>query len=244
MAMITYSGMTHPGRVRENNEDAWQVEPELRLAVLADGMGGHACGEVGSALTIEGVIAYCRHPLEELSPEQLVKEAIRHANHQVFETAKLRTECKGMGSTVVLAHWSPPELMIANVGDSRAYLWRGGRLAQLSCDQNVATELRTRLGFSEEQIQRVPGRNALTMAVGSFEDVLVITHAETWRDGDQILLCSDGLYGPVPDATIAEVLAGGGTLEVRIQKLVDCAIEAGGPDNVTALLLEYRTDTV
>jgi len=239
MAMIQYSGLTHPGRVRENNEDAWQVEPDLCLAVLADGMGGHACGEVGSALTIEGIVSYCRHPEEELKPEMLVKEAVRHANRRVFEAGKKRTECKGMGSTVVLAHWSP-DLVIANVGDSRAYLWRGEKLKQLSSDQNVASELRMRLGFSEEQIQRVPGRNALTMAVGSFEDVLVITRAEAWQDGDQILLCSDGLYGPVPDPIIAEVLIGSGGLEDKIKQLVDRANDAGGPDNVTAILLEYR----
>lgn len=242
--MISYSGLTHPGRVRENNEDAWHVAPELCLAVLADGMGGHACGEVGSDLTIEGVVSYCRSPKEELQPEQLVKEAVRHANRVVFEAAKERTECKGMGSTVVLAHWSPPELIIANVGDSRAYLWRNGRLAQLSRDQNVASELRARLGFTDEQIQRVPSRHALTMAVGSFEEVLVLTHAQAWQDGDQVLLCSDGLHGPVPDGMIAEVLAGSGGLQEKIQILVDRAIDAGGPDNVTAVLLEYRTDSV
>jgi len=241
---IAYSGLTHPGRIRENNEDAWQVAPELCLAVLADGMGGHACGEVGSALTIEGVISYFRQPPEDLQPEQLVKEAVRHANRHVWDAAKARPECANMGSTVVLAHWSASKFIIANVGDSRAYLWRDGRLVQISYDQNVAGELRTRLGFTEEQIQRVPDRHALTMAVGSAEQVLVHTHAETFQDGDEVLLCSDGLHGPVGDAMIREVLAAHGTLQEKIQKLVDCANDAGGPDNITAVLLEYRTDGV
>ena len=239
---VAYSGLTHPGRVRTNNEDAWHVDPELRLAVLADGMGGHACGEVGSALTIEGVISYLREPPEALPPEQLVKEAVRHANQRVWDAAQARPECSNMGSTVVLAHWSADGFIIANVGDSRAYLWRDGGLAQLSYDQNVAGELRARLGFTEEQIQRVPGHQALTMAVGGSEHVLVLTHAEAFEDGDELLLCSDGLHGPVGDEMIRDVLAAGGTLQEKIKKLVDCANDAGGPDNITAVLLEYRTD--
>jgi PPM family protein phosphatase len=239
---IAYSGLTHQGRVRSNNEDAWQVEPDLCLAVLADGMGGHACGEVGSAITIEGVISYFRQPPEPLQPEQLVKEAVRQANRRVLDAAKARPECSNMGSSLVLAHWSEREFIIANVGDSRAYLRRGGRLAQLSYDQNVAGELRTRLGFSEEQIRRVPERHALTMAVGSCEHVLVLTRTEALVDGDEVLLCSDGLHGPVGDAMILEVLTAHGTLQDKIQRLVDCANEAGGPDNITAVLLEYRTD--
>jgi protein phosphatase len=239
---IAYSGLTHPGRVRANNEDAWQVEPDLRLAVLADGMGGHACGELGSAITIEGVVSYFCRPPETLQPEQLVKEAVRHANRRVFDAAKARPECSNMGSTVVLAHWSAQRFIIANVGDSRAYLRRDGRLAQLSYDQNVAGELRAHLGFSEEQIRRVPERHELTMAVGSSEQVLVLTHTEAFEDRDEVLLCSDGLHGPVGDAMILEVLAAGGSLQEKIQTLVDCANAAGGPDNITAVLLEYRTD--
>jgi PPM family protein phosphatase len=239
---IAYSGLTHPGRVRLNNEDAWQVDPDLCLAVLADGMGGHACGEVGSALTVDGVIFYFRQPPEPLQPEQLVKEAVRHANRRVRDAAKAHPECANMGSTVVLAHWSAGGLIVANVGDSRAYLCRDGRLRQLSCDQNVAADLRARLGFSEEQIQRVPARHALTMAVGGSEHVLVLTHAEAFEDGDELLLCSDGLHGPVGDAMILEVLAARATLEEKLQKLVDSANAAGGPDNITAVLLEYRTE--
>ncbi len=239
---IVFSGLTHPGRLRDNNEDAWQVEPDLCLAVLADGMGGHQCGEVGSALTIDGVISYFRQPPEDLALEQRVKEAVRHANRRVLDAAKARPECGNMGSTVVMAHWSARDLIVGNVGDSRAYLCRDGRLAQLSHDQNVAAELRTRLGFTEEQIQRVPDRNALTMAVGSVEHVLVLTHGETLQDGDELLLCSDGLHGPLGDAMIREVLAASGTLREKAQKLVDSANATGGPDNITVVLLEYRTD--
>jgi len=167
---------------------------------------------------------------------------VEEANKRVLTAAQSDSELEGMGTTLVAALDLPEGFAIASVGDSRAYLWRAGRLAQLSYDQNVASELRTRLGFSEEQILRVPDRNVLTMAVGSFEHVLVVTHTQVWEDGDEVLLCSDGLHGPVGDAMIQEVLAARGTLQEKIHKLVDCANDAGGPDNITAVLLEHRTD--
>ena len=145
-----------------------------------------------------------------------------------------------MGSTVVLALWSGAELVLANVGDSRAYLYRAGELRQLTYDQNFANELRTRLGFSEDRLRSMPNRNVLTMAVGIFEEVLIRTHIQTLQPGDQVLLCSDGLYGPVEDETIAACLAAAGGLDETVRKLIAMANEAGGPDNVTVILLEYE----
>jgi protein phosphatase len=171
--------------------------------------------------------------------ESAAKEAIRAANAKVLDTARHRRECDGMGSTVVLALWRGAELVLANVGDSRAYLYRGGELRQLTYDQNFANELRTRLGFSEDRLRSMPNRNVLTMAVGIFEEVLIRTHAQSLEVGDQILLCSDGLYGPVADELIAESLARAEGIDQKVQRLLAMANEAGGPDNVTAILLEY-----
>jgi protein phosphatase len=237
---IAWWGATHPGRKRDNNEDAWLVDEPLRAAVLADGMGGANCGEVGSALTIQGVIEYLRSPEDGLSDEDVVKEAIRSANRKVQSAARERVECDGMGSTVVLAMWRLPEIVIANVGDSRAYLCRQGGLSQLSYDQNFANELRSSLGFSEERVRKMPNRNVLTMAIGTFEHVLVRTHIAAVESGDRILLCSDGLHGPVDDATIARILAESATVQEGVDRLIDCANLRGGPDNVTAVLLEYK----
>jgi protein phosphatase len=237
---ISWWGASDTGRFRENNEDAFHVDDGLCAAILADGMGGADCGEVGSAETIAGVIDYLRNPEPGLSSEELAMEAIRAANRRVLETARRRSECEGMGSTVVAALWRPPEMVIANVGDSRAYLCRSGRLRQLSYDQNFANELRTNLGFSEECVLAMPNRNVLTMAVGTFEHVLVRIHIHRLEAGDQILLCSDGLHGPVDHATILRILGEPATLRDKVERLIQCANHKGGPDNVTAVLLEYK----
>ncbi len=236
--MLAY-GATHRGRKRENNEDAFHIEEPLAIAILADGMGGESCGEVGSAITVRAVTEYMSAPEPGLSREEVVKEAIRAANRQVIDAAKLRTECDGMGSTIVMAVWDGSEVIIANVGDSRAYLYRGGELRQLSYDQNFANELRTKLGFSEERLRTMPNRHVLTMAVGPFEHVLVRTHAERLEPGDRVLLCSDGLHGPVDHDTIARLVGAYRQLSQSVEALIDCALENGGPDNVTAVLLEY-----
>ena len=239
--MLVY-GATHPGRKRENNEDAFRIEEGLSAAILCDGMGGENCGEVGSEITLRVVAEYLAKPEDGLTPEEVMKEAIREANRQVIEDAKRRTECDGMGSTIVMAMWKGPDVIIANVGDSRAYLYRNGELRQLSYDQNFANELRTKLGFSEERLRTMPNRHVLTMAVGPFEHVLVRTHTEHLEPGDRLLLCSDGLHGPVHNETIAQVIGAFGELEHAVDALINCALESGGPDNITAVLLEYRSE--
>lgn len=239
-SQILAAGATHPGRARENNEDAWSVEPSLRAAILSDGMGGENCGEVCSAITVESVTTYLQSPETGLSLEDLAKEAIRSANRRALEVARQRRECRGMGATVVLALWNPPEIVVANVGDSRGYVFRNGDLRQVTYDQNFANELRTNLGLSEERVRSMPNGHVLTMAVGTSDQVLIRTHRETLVPGDEVLLCSDGLHGPVDHATLVRVLSEAGTLREKVERLIACANQNGGPDNVTAVLLEYR----
>jgi protein phosphatase len=237
---IRWFGATDVGRSRPNNEDCFHVDDGLQTAILADGMGGANCGEVGSAETVEGVLRYLRDPEDGLQPEELVKEAIRAANRRVLDAARARQECDGMGSTVVVALWRPPEILLANVGDSRAYIYRGGVLRQVSYDQNFANDLRVSLGFSEERARAIPNGNVLTMAIGAFEHVLIRTHAERLQSGDLVLLCSDGLHGPVGHDAICRILGEPTSLRERVEKLIACANQSGGPDNVTAVLLEYK----
>ncbi len=239
MPKLDAFGITDLGLARENNEDAWLIDPALSIAIVADGMGGAACGEIASGLTIETVAAYLRSPLEDLPPEQSIREAIREANRRVLDRARGEPGCEGMGSTIVAAFWNLPRVIIANVGDSRAYLWRGGALRQLSYDQTLVNELRKRLGLTQEQVDSYAHKNVLTMAVGTTEDVLIQTCEETLAPGDQMLLCSDGLHGPVGDQALAEILAEAGSLRDTLGKLVDRAKAAGGEDNITAVLLQY-----
>ena len=156
-------------------------------------MGGQSCGEVGSAITIQTVTEYLAAPEDGLTSRGDLQGGHSRGQPQGARSGQMRTECEGMGSTVVMALWEGAEMVLANVGDSRAYLLRAGGLRQLSYDQNFANELRTKLGFSEERVRNMPNRNVLTMAVGSFEHVLVRTHVESLAAGDRILLCSDGL---------------------------------------------------
>ena len=235
-------GATDAGLHRGNNEDAFLIEENLQAAILADGMGGQNCGEVGSAITIQAVAEYLSRPEEGLTTEEAAKEAIREANRRVIATALERRECDGMGSTIVMALWQLPEIVIANVGDSRAYLYRAKELRQLSYDQNFANELRTKLGFTEDRVRIMPNRNVLTMAVGSFEHVLVRTHVERLRVGDRILLCSDGLYNPVDHATITRIIGEASSLKQKVERLIARALENGGPDNITAVVLEYGAE--
>jgi serine/threonine protein phosphatase PrpC len=214
------------------------VEPALSAAILADGMGGENCGEVGSAITVETIAHYLRAPESGLSLEELARESIRAANRRVIEAARERAECDGMGSTVVLALWRLPDLLIANVGDSRAYLFRSGALRQLSYDQNFGNELREKLGLSEERVRAMPNRNVLTMAVGTYEHVLIRIHHQALEPGDQVLLCSDGLHGPVDHDTITGILGESQTIRDKVDQLVAAALRNGGPDNVTVVLLE------
>jgi len=237
---VKWYGATDTGRRRTNNEDAWQVEEAVNAAILADGMGGENCGEVGSAVTVETIAQYLKHPPEDdLTMEEMAKEAIRSANRRVLETAGERHECDGMGSTVVLVLWRYPEIVIANVGDSRAYLYRDSELTQLSYDQNFANELRHQLGLSEERVRSMPNRNVLTMAVGTYEHVLIRIHNGQLQPGDRILLCSDGLHGPVDHDTITRILGDEGSLQDKVDRLIQRANLNGGPDNVTAVLLEW-----
>jgi serine/threonine protein phosphatase PrpC len=236
---VKWFGATDTGRKRTNNEDAWQVEESLNAAILADGMGGENCGEVGSAVTVESIADYLKNPEAGLTMEEIAKEAIRSANRRVLETAGQRRECDGMGSTVVLVLWRLSDVVIANVGDSRAYLFRSQELTQLSYDQNFANELRHQLGLSEERVRTMPNRNVLTMAVGTYEHVSIRIHNLQVEPGDQILLCSDGLHGPVDHATISRILGEPASLEEKVGKLIQCANNNGGPDNVTAVLLEW-----
>lgn len=230
-------GNTDPGNIRKNNEDAWLIDPALSLAVVADGMGGAACGEVASAITAETISEYLRENDEGKDPQTVIAEAIGLANRRVLDKAKVSTDCKGMGSTVVLALLRNPLVYIANVGDSRAYLLRDGVLTQLSYDQTLLNELCSTTPMTAEEIERFPHKHVLTMAVGTTERIKIQNYEGEVEVGDQILLCSDGLTGPVPDPDIKSILEESTTVEQKVDKLIALAKERGGPDNVTAVLL-------
>ena len=231
-------GTTDSGRVRANNEDAWLAETSLRVAAVADGMGGEACGEIASALTIQALRE------ARLSAEGDLREAARRANALVRQRALQGNLCDGMGSTLVAASWNDAHVDIVNVGDSRAYLFREGRLTQLTYDQTVGNELRHAMGWSEEEFEKFPQRHVLTAAIGASSDVVVRSTQIDLEPGDLLLLCSDGLYNPIGDAGIAQVLNTSPNAADSIHTLIEAANDAGGPDNITVVLIQFSGSSV
>ena len=231
------AGRTDVGLVRSNNEDRLLIADDLGLALVADGMGGAACGEVAAQMTVDCVAELLRAAGPNGNGVAALESAIAEANRRVFRHAKQTQQCTGMGTTIVAACWKGPHLAIANVGDSRAYLLRQGELTQLSYDQSLVNELRQNLGLTDEQIRRYANRNVLTQAIGTAENVSIRTNEMDFATGDVIILCSDGLHGLVEDAEIHAILAGPDSLDAQVSRLIELAKQAGGNDNITIAVI-------
>lgn len=233
--MLEAYGLSDPGCVRTNNEDYYLLAPALDLYLVADGMGGAAAGEHASKLAADTVAEYVWNA-GQTSGEVLL-QAIAEANRRVFRAAESDPAFHGMGTTLTVAWRVGHELLLANVGDSRAYVYQHGQLHIITEDQTWVNEVGRRLGINEEALKVHPMRHVLTMAIGVSETLRIHSYAVPLVRGAQFLLCSDGLHGVVDSRTIAEILASPQTLESKCHALVDAAKNNGGPDNITAVLL-------
>ena len=234
--MLEGFGISDVGCVRTNNEDCCLLAPELGLYVIADGMGGARAGEHASRLAVESVRDYVQRAAH--TGAGALTRAIQEANRAVLAAAGADKAMEGMGTTLVAALESGPEIVIASVGDSRAYTFDGLRLNQVTADQSWVQEIGRRLGIDEASLRKHPMRHVLTMAIGVAEDVRIQTHKVLPSPGDYVLLSSDGLHGVIEVPAIAEILNRAGSLEKKCHALVQAARDAGGPDNITALLLQ------
>jgi serine/threonine protein phosphatase PrpC len=232
------AGRTDVGLVRSNNEDRFLIAGDLGLALVADGMGGAACGEVAAQMTVDCVAELLSHPSPNGTVSAL-EAAITEANRRVWLHAKQTHECNGMGTTIVAACWRGERLTIANVGDSRAYMLRDDTLTQLSYDQSLVNELRHNLGLTDEQIKRYANRNVLTQAIGTAENVTIRVNEVDFVPGDVVILCSDGLHGIVDDEEISEILSQPVQLEQQVMRLIEAAKREGGNDNITIAVIRY-----
>lgn len=232
-AMIDCWGQTHVGHIRQNNEDAFDIIPELGLLVVADGMGGAAAGERASALAVSTVVSEARAVGTSLSVA-VVDQAIELANQSIRQEAECDPALQGMGTTVTAVLVQGEFAWIVNIGDSRAYRLSGDHFAQLTTDHSWVEEHGDDL--TAEQIKVHPYRHVLTRALGVDPVAFTDTSRAPIAAGDILLLCSDGLHGVVSDETIAQVLARGSSLQERGSALIDVALERGGPDNVTVVL--------
>jgi serine/threonine protein phosphatase PrpC len=232
--MLQAFGISDPGCVRNNNEDYYLLSPETGLYVVADGMGGAQAGEHASKLAVETLADVIGN---EQSGAEMLARAFQEANNRVMSAAATDSSLEGMGTTLVAALESGPEVLIASVGDSRAYVYQGGQLIVITEDQTWVHEVGRRLGIDEISLRTHPMRHVLTMAIGVSPELRVHSYALKPQPGDQILLSSDGLHGVVDESLISAALAGNGDLESKCRHLIEAARQAGGPDNITAVLL-------
>ena len=241
---MEYFGITDKGRVRPTNQDIYRLEvrPEKESAfvLVCDGMGGANAGNVASRFAADSFLADAAGALDS-APDEIMRHktmlhALEKANDPVFGLAGRQPEFRGMGTTLVGAFVQGREASILNVGDSRAYLFDGETLRQVSEDHSYVEEMR-RLGrISAEDARTHPQKNLITRAVGVDATVDGDLFEVELRDTDILLLCSDGLTGMVEDEKIAEVLAKAGTLEDKGRELLTLALEGGGRDNITVAL--------
>ncbi|HEU5181960.1 MAG TPA: Stp1/IreP family PP2C-type Ser/Thr phosphatase [Candidatus Polarisedimenticolia bacterium] len=247
----TAAGLSDVGRKRKGNEDSYHIDLERGLFIVADGMGGHAAGEVASRLAVQTIQEFMRisdtdseitWPFEfdqSLSEGgNRIQAAIQLANREIVRHMQIKEEHRGMGTTVVTAVVHDDACYIGHVGDSRAYLIRGGQIRQLTRDHTFVNEQVEKGFMSKAEAERHPARNILTRAVGSAEELTVDLSETRLQRGDFVLLCSDGLSSMAEDAEILQVVEEKGTnLEEACRGLVALANEHGGWDNVTAVLI-------
>jgi PPM family protein phosphatase len=253
---ITAAGDSHVGLRRRHNEDAFLLLPEERLFCVADGMGGHASGEVAARLAVEEMAEFYRltgrdeeatwpfRERRELSyAENRLVTAVKLANQRIRERAAADARLRGMGTTLVAAWFDDrsPRALVVNVGDSRAYLWRKAALAQLTEDHSLLNDFIKARRPSQAEIEAFPHKNVIVRALGMRDHVDVDLLPVPLEDGDVLLLCCDGLSGMVPDERIAELLrASQGDLDRATRALVAAANDAGGVDNVTVVLAQVH----
>lgn len=224
-------GNTHPGKVRDHNEDAIGWDANLSLLVLADGMGGHASGEVASDI--------CRNTiLQRVTAGDMPANAILQAHAEVVRAAEQDQARSGMGSTVVVARAKEGNYEIAWVGDSRAYLWREGRLTQLTRDHSYLEWLITNGQLSEQEARNHPQKNIVTQSVGLGDPKPDVVRGRL-HSGDRILLCSDGLNDELTDSEIAALCAEHADSAMLVDALIEQALAHGGRDNVSVIVAEF-----
>jgi protein phosphatase len=235
--MLEAFALSDKGCIRSNNEDYCLIEPETGLYVLADGMGGAQAGEKASRLAVD-TVAEIVHSAPELDSRVLLT-AVEEANKRVLEAAQSDPGLEGMGTTLVAALDLSDGFSIASVGDSRAYLLDDGGLRVITDDQTWVNEVGRPLGLDEESLRNHPMRHVLTMAIGASTPLTVNYYSVRLENGAIVLLCSDGLHGVLEPKQLEAILRRGqtGTLEESCAELIAAAKAAGGPDNVTVVLV-------
>jgi PPM family protein phosphatase len=229
--------LTDTGRQREANEDSYFSRAPL--FAVADGMGGAQAGEVASRMAVE---AFDRIEAEgDAAPEELLRRTAQAANSEIFDLAQGDTSRSGMGTTLTAALVHGSEISFGHVGDSRAYVFREGKLKQITNDHSLVEELRRQGKLTRDQAAEHPQRSVITRALGPEPQVQVDTMTFSARAGDVFLLCSDGLTTMLTDEDVATILAGDDNLQMVGRRLIRAANDRGGRDNITVVLFRLET---
>jgi PPM family protein phosphatase len=236
--MLEAFAATDKGCVRSNNEDSCLVQPDLGLYIVADGMGGARAGERASRIAVDTVEEIVQTAGRRDS--QVLLQAVEEANRRVLEAAHNDPQLEGMGTTLLAALESEGGLDIASVGDSRAYVLDEDGFRAVTDDQTWVNEVGRPLGLDEESLRNHPMRHVLTMAIGASAPLAVNYYSLPLKRRSLVMMCSDGLHGVIDDYEMERILRGsrnGSPLQQSCAKLIEAAKEAGGPDNITVLLV-------
>ena len=248
---IRYAAKTDVGQKRNHNEDYFSLIEDEQLFIVADGMGGHASGEVASKMAAETVGEFYQRTKDEEATwpykvdrslsyiENRLVCGIKLANFRIYESANRDIRYKGMGTTIVAAMIKGDKIYLAHVGDSRCYRIRGPKIEQLTRDHSLLEDYKeAKPDMTEEEQRNFPHKNVITRALGMRDTVQVDVKPHQIQDGDYYVMCSDGLSGMVEDEQIREIIQKTKTLERVVEELVDHANRAGGTDNITTLVLQ------
>ena len=246
---VRFSGATDIGRKRDHNEDAFYLPSDTRLAIVADGMGGHASGEVASNIACKTIVEYFHRTDDQQPltwPYKIDRDlrgdinrmivSIMLANVEIFERAQRDDACKGMGTTVDAIYFLDDTVIVGHVGDSRVYRLRDSRIQQLTEDHSLINDYIKMKRVTAEEAESWPHKNVIVRALGMKDTVSVDVVTEAPRVGDCYMLCSDGLSGMLNDAQIAHVIANVPELDKAVEMLIAGANEQGGIDNISVVL--------
>ncbi len=235
------------GRVRSMNEDSLYASPGMvgplfNLFIVADGMGGHRAGDFASRFVVECIAGLVEDARDD-SPVMVLRRAIEQTNRRLYTEAERNPDRAGMGSTVVAATIADDTMYVANVGDSRLYLFRDG-LNQITRDHSLVEEMFLRGRMTRDSESYQSQKNIITRAMGTRPGVEVDFFEVSLQEEDCVLLCSDGLTNMVTDSEISRVLASSGTIEEKTKSLIDMANANGGRDNIAVILVKPQISEV
>jgi protein phosphatase len=246
---VRFAGETDVGRKRDHNEDAIYLPADERLAIVADGMGGHASGEVASMMAVNTLVQYFRNTANQqpLTWPYKVERGLRAdvnrvvtgvmlANLEIHERAQREARCKGMGTTVVAAYFLDDTVVVGHVGDSRVYRYRDGRLSQLTEDHSLINDYIKMKRVTADEAANWPHKNVIVRALGMKDTVQVDVITEHPQVGDCYVLCTDGLSGMLSDAQLAHIVGTERDLDAAVARLIDGANAEGGIDNISVVL--------